>query len=138
MTTASHVIPELDRKGLRSFGVTTGAIVAVLFGLFFPWLLGHAMPLWPWVLFGTLAVWALAAPASLRPVYRVWMRFGLLMNRITTPVILSLVFFLVITPTAFIRRRLGKDSMARRLDGDISSYRVRSRKAPSKNLERPF
>ena len=29
-----HVIPELDRKGLREFGLVTGAIVAVLFGLF--------------------------------------------------------------------------------------------------------
>ncbi len=74
MTAVSHVNPELDRKGLRSFGITTGAIVAVLFGLFFPWLLGHAMPLWPWVLFGTLAGWALVAPASLRPVYRVQSR----------------------------------------------------------------
>ena len=138
MTAVSRVIPELDRKGLRRFGLITGAIVAALFGLFFPWLLGHAMPLWPWVLCGALAVWALLAPASLRPVYRVWMRFGLLMSRITTPIILSLVFFLVITPIALIRGLLGKDSMARRLDGDISSYRVQSRKAPAKNLERPF
>jgi hypothetical protein len=43
--TTHHVIPELDRKGLRDFGLVTGSIVAVLFGLFFPWLLERAWPL---------------------------------------------------------------------------------------------
>jgi len=138
MTAIAHVIPDLDRKGLRSFGLTTGAIVGALFGLFFPWLLNHTMPLWPWVVCGTLMVWAVLAPASLRPVYRAWMRFGLLMSRVTTPIILSLVFFLVITPIALARGLLNKDSMARVLDGDMSSYRVESRKTAKKNLERPF
>ena len=41
--TAPHSIPELDRKGLREFGLVTGGIVAVLFGLFFPWLLERAV-----------------------------------------------------------------------------------------------
>ena len=138
MAAISHEIPDLDRNGLRNFGLTTGAIVAVLFGLFFPWLLGRSMPLWPWVLCGTLVVWALLAPVSLRPVYRVWMRFGLLMSRVTTPVILSLVFYVVITPIAVIRGLLGKDSMARSLDEKMSTYRVKSRKASPENLERPF
>ncbi len=138
MTAMSHAIPELDRKGLRSFGITTGAIVAVLFGLFFPWLLGHSLPLWPWILFGILAAWGLLAPSSLRPVYRVWMHFGLVMSRITTPIILSLVFYVVITPVALIRGLLGKDSLARKLDRDMQSYRVMSRRAAKKSLERPF
>ena len=65
------LIPELDRKGYRDFGVTTGAIVAGLFGLFFPWVFGRAFPAeypwWPWALFAVLAVWGLAAPMSLKP-----------------------------------------------------------------------
>ena len=138
MAGLSHVIPDLDSKGLRSFGLTTGAIVAVLFGLFLPWLLDHTMPLWPWVLCGVLAVWALLAPTSLRPVYRVWMRFGLLMSRITTPIILGIVFFFVITPIALVRGLLAKDSMARELDEQLLSYRVDSRKASKNNLERPY
>ncbi len=76
MTTAAHPIPELDRKGLREFGLTTGAIIAALFGALFPWLLERAFPLWPWIILLVLGGWALVAPASLRPVYRLWMRFG--------------------------------------------------------------
>jgi hypothetical protein len=76
MNSAKHGIPELDRKGLREFGLITGAIVAVLFGLFFPWLLERSFPLWPWAIFAVLGAWALVAPLSLRLVYRAWMRFG--------------------------------------------------------------
>ena len=138
MSTEPHGIPELDRSGLRSFGITTGAIIAVLFGLFFPWLLERSIPLWPWVLSGTLALWGLVAPNTLRPVYRVWMRFGLLMSRITTPIILGLVFFVCITPIALIRSLLRKDSMARKLDDEMTSYRVESNKSAKNTLERPY
>ncbi len=87
-----HTIPELDRKGLRDFGLVTGAIVAALFGLFFPWVLERSIPIWPWVIAGVLAVWALAAPLTLKPVYRQWMMLGLLLSKITTPIILGAVF----------------------------------------------
>ena len=42
-----HIIPDLDRKGLREFGLTTGAAIVVIFGLFFPWMLELDWPLWP-------------------------------------------------------------------------------------------
>ena len=49
-------IPELDRKGLRQFGIVTGGILAGLFGLFFPWLLEHSYPYWPWIVGGLLVL----------------------------------------------------------------------------------
>ncbi len=133
-----HTIPELDRAGLRQFGLVTGGIVAALFGLFFPWLLETGIPIWPWVAGGVLAVWALTAPNSLKPIYRLWMRFGLLLSRVTTPLILGIVFFLVFLPVALIMKLLGRDPMARSFDAKARSYRVPSRKAPRENLERPF
>ncbi len=57
MAIAHGEIPELDRQGLRQFALSTGAIVAVLFGLFFPWLLDVNFPIWPWVVAGVLAGW---------------------------------------------------------------------------------
>jgi O-antigen/teichoic acid export membrane protein len=138
MVAASHTIPNVGRKELRSFGVTTGMIVAALFGLFFPWLLERAIPAWPWILCAVLVVWGLVAPATLRPVYRGWMRFGLFMSRITTPLILGIVFFLVVTPMAFLRSLLGKDSMARKFLDSADSYRVPSKKPSKENLTRPF
>jgi hypothetical protein len=40
-------IISLDRKGLRHFGLTTGAIILVLFAGLLPWLLDHELPIWP-------------------------------------------------------------------------------------------
>jgi hypothetical protein len=135
---ASHPIPVLDRKGLREFGLVTGSIVAVLFGLFFPWLLDRPIPWWPWIIFGVLSVMGLAVPLALGPVYRTWMKFGLLMSRIMTPLIMGIVFFLTVTPMALLMRLLGKDYMARRLDRNAESYRIPSEATPPKRLEKPF
>lgn len=133
-----HEIKHLEPKELRDFGIVTGLIVAVIFGLFFPWLLDTGFPLWPWILAGILAVWALVAPASLQPVYRGWMRFGLLISSITTPLILGLVFYVVIMPFGVVMRAIGHDPMARKIDDEIPSYRVPSRKTDAKGMERPF
>jgi hypothetical protein len=66
-----HEIIELDNRGLRKFGVVTGAIVVGLFAVFLPWLLERPWPAWPWIL--AAALWI---PALLFPVARhasVWL-----------------------------------------------------------------
>lgn len=133
-----HTIPELDNKGLREFGLTTGAAVAILFGLFFPWVLGFAWPVWPWVLAAPLWSLAMVRPAWLRPVYRGWMRFGLLASRVMTPLVLGIVFFVMISPMALVKRLVGKDPMRRSLEPERETYRVPSVKNPPNKLERPF
>jgi len=130
-------IPELDKRGLREFGLTTGAIVAVLFGIAFPYLLENAWPVWPWVVFAVLAVWALIAPSTLNPVYHGWMRVGMLLGRVTTPIIMTLVFAITIVPMALILRILRRDFMRRKFDGS-PSYRVKSRPPSVKNMEKPY
>ena len=134
----SHDIPELDRAGLRQFAFVTGGIVAGLFGLFFPWLLDLSWPRWPWGLAIVLVVWGVVAPQTLRGVYRTWMRFGLLLNRIVTPVVLGIVFFAAITPMALISRIKGRDTMARSFDSRAESYRVASTRQPPEKMEKPF
>ncbi len=133
-----HEVLELDRKGLRDFGLVTGGIIALLFGLFLPWLLESGFPIWPWVVAGVLAVWGVIAPMSLQPTYRLWMKLGLLLSRVTTPIILGIVFYLLIWPMGLVMRIFGRDPMARRLDGTAKTYRVISHKAPKENMERPF
>ncbi len=135
---AELTIPEIDHKGLREFALVTGGIIAVLFGLLLPWLFDLQYRSWPWIVGGVLAAWGLIAPASLRLLYRGWMRFGMILSRVTTPIILGLVFLIAVVPTAIMLRLSGKDPMARRLDQDATSYRVKSDQPPEKNLERPF
>jgi hypothetical protein len=138
MSTTLHAIPELDRKGLRDFGLLTGAIFAALFGVLFPWLFERSWPLWPWVVLALLGGAGLLAPLALKPIYRLWMRLGLLLSRVTTPLILGVVFFLIISPIGLLRRLKRTDSLARNFDDQAPSYRVPTRAKPTQHFERPF
>ena len=130
-------IPVLDRSGLRHFGLTTGAIVAGLFGIILPYLFGFSWPLWPWIIFAILATWGIIAPTTLAPVYHGWMRFGLLLSKITTPIILTLLFVITILPGALIMRLFGKDPMRRSFE-QVESYRVITKQPSIDNLEKPY
>jgi O-antigen/teichoic acid export membrane protein len=133
-----HPIPELDRAGLRRFALTTATIIVLLFGLLLPWLLEASWPIWPWPLAALLALWGLIGPGSLRPIYRGWMRFGLLLSRVTTPLILSLVFFLMFVPVGLAIRLCGHDPMRGRLQPDAQSYRQPSQPISTHSFERPY
>ena len=129
----------LDKQGLRKFGLVTGAIVVLLFGLLLPWLFGFNWPLWPWYLAGFLWVLAIIIPGALNPIYHAWMRFGLVLGWVNTRIILGFVFYTIFTPVAFILKVLGKDPMHRKFSSDMKSYRVQSNSHESReHMGRPF
>jgi hypothetical protein len=66
------------------------------------------------------------------------MRFGLVMGRITTPVLMTVIFVLVIIPVALVLRVLKKDPMYRKFDRDASSYRVAGSGAETGSLDKPY
>ena len=135
---AAHPIPDLDASGLRRFGLTTALIVVVLFGFAFPWLLERPLPVWPWVPAGVLALWAIVAPASLRRPYRGWMWVGILLGRVTTPIVMGVLFFGLVAPIALVRRLMRKDPLRRSIDASAPTYRVPSDKPVPGHLEKPF
>ena len=65
---------------------------------------------------------ALACPTILGPFNRTWMKFGLLLSRVVNPLILGVVFFLIVTPMAVVRRLLGKDSLHLESKSGLESY----------------
>ena len=133
-----HEIPELDRKGLRQFGLIFAGIIGLVFGILLPWVWRWNFPVWPWIVAAAFILWALLAPASIRPFYRLWMQVGLVINWVMTRVLLGTVFFAVIMPMGIVMRLRKWDPMARRFDPHRSSYRVPSKPAPDKNMEKPF
>ena len=134
----SAQIQELDARGYRKFGLTTGVIVIVLFGLVIPWLFSLNYPKWPWILGGGLGGWALLAPTTLKPVYTGWMKFGHVMNWINTRLILGILFYGFFLPIGVVMRLFGKDPMYRKLDKTQASYRVKSHQELKDNVERPY
>ena len=125
-------------KELREFGLITGSIVAVLFGLLLPWLFSAGYPLWPWIVAVVLSVSGLVLPRTLTPVYRGWMAFGHVMGWINTRIILGIMFYLIVMPTGLIIRLFGKDTMQKKRDLKVSSYRVVNPEPKKNHFERPF
>jgi hypothetical protein len=133
-----HEIPQLDRDGLRRFGLVTGGLVAAVFGLAIPYLAEWRFPLWPWVIAAILAGWALIWPQGLNPVYRNWMKVGLLIGSVVNRIVLAIAFYLLFFPMGMIMRLFGRDPMTRLLDPQKNTYRVPSKPAPTRNMEKPF
>jgi hypothetical protein len=62
------------------------------------------------------------APAILRPLNILWLKFGLLLSKIVNPVVMGLLFFTVITPIGLILRARGKDLLRMKRDPSAASY----------------
>jgi hypothetical protein len=128
-----------DSPSLRRFGLVMAGLVAGIFGLLLPWLLGHPWPWWPWAVAAGFVVPALAAPRLLGPVHRLWMRFGDLAGWVNTHVTLGLVFYLLMTPLGLAMRLFGYDPMRLRRRAGEESYRVPRESPPRpEDMERPF
>ena len=127
-----------DVRELRRFGISTGATVAVLFGVLIPWIWDLRYPVWPWVTLAILATWALIAPKFLGPVYKVWMRIALLISKITTPVLLGIVFFLVFLPLALLFRIFSRDPLRRKFESGTPTYRVDTDRKSVESLDKPY
>ncbi|MDR3163161.1 MAG: SxtJ family membrane protein [Helicobacteraceae bacterium] len=68
---------------------------------------------------------ALFLPAALKPLNFLWFYFGQALHKVTNPVILGVLFFLVITPIAFLTRLLGKNILSLSFDKKHDSYWIR-------------
>lgn len=123
---------------LRKFGLTTGGIFALLFGLFLPWLWGLPWPRWPWVVAGGLVLPAILYPPLLKPVHFVWMKFAHALGWINTRILLTLFYFLVITPFGWVMRALGRDPLKKHEEQGTESYRLPTSPGGSHRMEDPF
>ena len=122
----------------RSFG----AVFSVFFGLVFAWRFWKGDDwAWLWLALAVLVLLVTVIASDwLTPFNRAWMRLGLLLNKIVSPVVLGVLFFGVITPTGILMRTLGRDPMRRGYEPHAKSYWI-DRKPPgpvSDTLNRQF
>lgn len=134
----NEVILELDKNGYRKFGITTSVILVVLFGLAIPYLFTLGYPKWPWIIAAVLTAWALIAPLTMKPLYKAWMKFGLVMNWINTRLILGILFYGLFLPIGLVFKVLGKDPMRRKIDKNKTSYKEFGELESKSNLEQPY
>jgi hypothetical protein len=87
----------------RKFGLTVGSAFLVLGTVAF-WRGKRLTAIVLQSLGGVLILAAILVPTQLGPVERAWMGLAHLISRVTTPIFMSIVYFVVITPIGFLRR----------------------------------
>jgi hypothetical protein len=122
---------------LRRFAFTIGGVL-VLLGGFMLW--RHRIAGWPLlVLAFLLLATGIVAPASLRFVYRPWMMLALVLGSIASRIILTLAFFLVVTPIGLLQRLFGKPALEFGFrPGQTTYWKTRAGVAVSEEYERQF
>jgi hypothetical protein len=132
---AGRVPAGLTRADKRKFGLTVGAAFVVL-AVLAAWRGHHGVAVIPGALGASLVLLGLVAPGILGPTYRVWMAFGFTLSRITTPIILALMYFLVFLPVGILMRAFGRNPMVR---PEADSYWIsRPEHVRRSNLRRQF
>lgn len=112
----------VDGASNRSFGFVF-AIVFLIIGTWPLWG-GGAPRWWSLILAAAFAVFAVAMPRVLSVPNRLWMKFGLLLGRIVSPIALGILFYLVFLPTGMLMRLVGKDPMKLKRDDAAVTYWV--------------
>lgn len=86
-----------------------------------------------------VAVIALGFPKSLRPLNAGWLRFGEILGRFVSPIVLSVIFFGLVTPLAIGFRLFGRDELHLRRRATGSYWIDRSAHSPSRDsFKHPF
>jgi hypothetical protein len=104
----------------RSFGFTFTGIF-VIAGTYGFWQSGSTLR-WLLVLAALTALVTMTREAWLTPLNRGWMKFGELLGRVVSPVVLGIIFFGVFTPVALVMRVLGRDALARSWNPAARTY----------------
>ncbi len=114
----------------RVFGLVFAGVFCVL--AVWPLVQGEAIRLWAMLVAVAFLVLAIAIPRSLSQLNRLWMRLGLLMGRVVSPVAIGIVYYLTVVPTGLIMRALGKDPLRLRFERELPSYWIK-REPPGPN-----
>jgi hypothetical protein len=67
---------------------------------------------------------AVSAPVLFAHARRAWLALGDRLHRVTSPLVLGALYFLLFTPVALIMRLAGRDALCRRFDPGARSYWV--------------
>jgi hypothetical protein len=116
---------ELERlsvspRDLRKFGLLVGGVFLLLGG----WFLFRHKPIWPYLLTpgALLVVFGVLAPRLLKRPYLAWMGLAFILGSIVSTIILTLFYYVVVTPIGLLARMCGQDFLSLKLNAAANSY----------------
>ena len=113
----------------RNFGVVFFFVFLII--SLFPLLKNENIRIWSIIIALVFLVLGLLNSKFLTPLNKIWFKFGIILGRLVSPIVMGIVFFTIVTPTSFIMRVLGKNLLNLK-KGNKKTYWIERSKIKSK------
>ena len=118
----------------RGFGVVF-FIVFLAIGIY-PILIGDEIKYWSLIISIIFLILGILNSKVLTPLNKIWFRFGILLGKIISPLVMAIIFFFVVTPIGLLMRFIGKDVLNLKFNND-KSYWI-EKKGPKSKMKNQF
>ena len=113
----------------KSFGVVF-FIVFLIIGIY-PLLSQNEVRLWSLIISIIFLILGLLNSKLLTPLNKIWFKFGILLGKIVSPLVMGLIFFFVVTPIGILMRLMRKDLLNLKFNSS-NSYWIKKEGIKSK------
>ena len=104
----------------RSFGLVFSIVFLII--AIYPLINSEGLRVWSLIIAIIFLVLGLINSKILTPLNKLWFKFGILLGKIVSPVIMAVIFFLVVTPIGLFMRMIGKDLLNLKFNKDKSYW----------------
>ena len=91
----------------KSFGIVFFTVFLII--AIWPLLNGYEIRYWSLIISIVFLLLGILNSKILTPLNKIWFKIGILLGNVISPIVMSIIFFLVVTPTSFIMKILRKD-----------------------------
>ncbi|MBF0472862.1 MAG: hypothetical protein HQK91_01085 [Nitrospirae bacterium] len=127
----------LAKKEYKNFGLLVGVIFIII--AFIPVIKGRNLNVYTAVIGSILIILALIAPYFLYPVYKIWMKVGHILGKINAFIILSVIYYVILTPGAVFARLIkGSNKKYAFKSDELTTWIKREPGNPSEDIKRMF
>ena len=128
----------MDQEKNRSSNKSFGIVFFLVFFLIatYPLFYGNDLRLWSLFVSFIFLILGLMNSKILSPLNRIWFKFGIILGKVFSPIVMGIIFFLVVTPIALIMRILRKDILNLKFN-ENDTYWI-DKKGPKSSMKNQF
>tara|TARA_B110000037_G_C17114770_1_gene503292 strand:+ start:138 stop:524 length:387 start_codon:yes stop_codon:yes gene_type:complete len=114
----------MDKKILQPSNKNFGLVFFFVFLLIsmYPLMYGDNLDIWFLITAFVFLILGLLNSIILTPLNKIWFRFGIILGKIISPIIMGIIFFFIVTPTALLMRLFKKDLLNLKFDKRLSYW----------------
>ena len=125
---------DLKISSNRSFGIVFFIVFLII--AIYPLINNGDLRIWSLTISIIFFILGLINSRLLTPLNKLWFRFGILLGKFISPIIMGVIFFVVVTPIGFLLRIFGKDVLNLKYDNS-KSYWIK-KNGPNSKMKNQF